>query len=124
MKTCIFCDIDGSSIISETPRLIAFHDKYPVTEGHVLIAPKAHKVDFFDLDETDVLELQYILQCLKNSITERDPGVTGFNIGMNCGEAAGQTVFHCHVHLIPRRPGDCSNPKGGVRAVISEKQHY
>lgn len=111
-------------MVVETGHLVAFKDRFPVTNGHILIVPKSHRRDAFDLDGHETAELFPLLNSLRAMIKEQDPTVTGFNIGMNCGESAGQTVFHCHVHLIPRRDGDCENPKGGVRGVIPAKQSY
>jgi diadenosine tetraphosphate (Ap4A) HIT family hydrolase len=124
MGDCIFCNIDPSLVIAETERMLAFRDTFPVTECHTLIIPKKHKKDAFELGQEETNELFLLIHRLRASILEQDQSVTGFNIGMNCGESAGQTVFHCHVHLIPRRDGDCENPRGGVRGVISSKQRY
>lgn len=121
---CLFCHLDDKVIIDEHNSMIAIEDKFPVTPGHTLIIPKAHRCDYFELSHEEVSDLSTFLQRMRESILRRDASITGFNIGMNCGESAGQTVFHCHVHLIPRRDGDCRNPKGGVRGVIPERQQY
>lgn len=90
----------------------------------MLIIPKRHVTDYFELNEDELKAANKLLHELKVEILDTDPTVTGFNIGMNCGESAGQTVFHCHIHLIPRRKGDVENPKGGIRGVIPDKQKY
>ena len=104
--------------------MIAFKDRYPVTEGHHLIVPKRHRVDFFELTEQEHLDARKLLIEVKEALCSEDPTIEGFNVGMNCGRTAGQTVFHCHIHLIPRRQGDVDDPTGGVRGVIPAKQKY
>jgi ATP adenylyltransferase len=76
------------------------------------------------MTQQEQMETNTLLKILKKRISEKDPSVTGFNVGMNTGESAGQTIFHCHIHLIPRRDGDTPNPRGGVRGVIPEKMNY
>jgi len=80
--------------------------------------------DYFSMDETEKRDIGALIMKLKNHITENDQSVTGFNIGTNIGESAGQTIFHAHIHLIPRRNGDTPHPRGGVRGVIPEKMSY
>lgn len=122
--TCPFCFPDRDrEVIFETPELYAIYDKFPVTNGHALIIPKKHIPNYFDLS----LELQQACLRAVNEVkiilTNRfNPD--GFNIGINVGEAAGQTIHHVHIHLIPRYTGDVQNPRGGVRGVIPEKQKY
>ena len=133
MSDCIFCHIIKESelkmgkadrIVEENTRFIAMRDGFPVTEGHTLIIPKSHKETFFDLDAADMISLHDMINRQKVALEEDDPTIKGFNIGMNCGETAGQTVFHCHIHLIPRRDGDVENPRGGVRHLIPGKGNY
>jgi len=102
----------------------AFADRYPVTPGHHLIIPKAHRHDFFELNETEWQDAQRLIHELKVLISAQDKTISGFNVGLNCGQSAGQTVFHCHIHVIPRRDGDMGDPRGGVRGVIPERQKY
>lgn len=102
----------------------AFHDGNPVTDGHLLIVPLRHTADWLSMTAQEVRDSQTLLRHLAEKIRRHDPSVTGFNIGMNIGESAGQTVFHAHIHLIPRRDGDTENPKGGVRGVIDGKRAY
>jgi len=124
VSDCIFCKIDPTIIVARNTRMLAFKDRHPVTDGHMLIIPEVHRADFFELTHEEVIDLDLLIRKLRDEISNQDASVTGFNIGMNCGKSAGQTVFHCHVHLIPRRAGDCENPTGGVRGVIPSKQRY
>jgi diadenosine tetraphosphate (Ap4A) HIT family hydrolase len=123
-EDCIFCNLPSERIIEENELAIAFRDGYPVTEGHTLIIPKRHATDYFELHQPEVNAIQALINKCRLDLMEDDNTITGFNIGMNCGEDAGQTVFHCHVHLIPRRKGDMDEPKGGVRHVIPDKGYY
>ena len=86
--------------------------------------PKRYAADYFELYQPEINAIQSLIQKCRKDLMEDDKTITGFNIGMNCGEDAGQTVFHCHVHLIPRRKGDMDEPKGGVRGVIPDKRTY
>ena len=121
---CIFCDIETSRIVVENDLAYAIYDGYPVTELHTLIIPKRHAETYFELTKEEREACHQLLVKLKDQIQRQDSTVDGFNIGTNNGESAGQTIFHCHIHLIPRRPGDMDNPKGGVRGVIPGKQQY
>jgi ATP adenylyltransferase len=89
-----------------------------------LILPNRHIARYFDLDADEKGAINELLELSRVEILACDPTVAGFNIGINIGEAAGQTIFHCHVHMIPRRPGDIPSPRGGVRAVIPGKADY
>ncbi|MDB2476502.1 HIT family protein [Paracoccaceae bacterium] len=125
LKACIFCEIATTDrVIYQTDHTFVIRDAFPVTEGHTLIIPKRHVADYFDLNPNETSDIQELLQKHKALIEVNDESVDGFNIGINVGAAAGQTVFHVHVHLIPRRIGDVENPKGGVRGVIPAKQKY
>ena len=121
---CLFCEIDGARVIASNALCHAIQDKFPVTEHHTLVIPKRHVADFFDLYQPEINAANALLNELKSQIEERDATVAGFNVGVNSGEAAGQTIFHCHLHLIPRRKGDLANPRGGVRGVIPDKRIY
>ena len=124
-KACIFCEIaTNDRVIDQTDHCFVIRDAFPVTEFHTLIIPKRHVADYFDLTKAETSEIQQLLQKHKALIELNDESVDGFNIGINVGATAGQTVFHVHVHLIPRRIGDVDNPKGGVRGVIPAKQKY
>ena len=123
-NNCIFCNKNNESILEESPLAYSKKDKYPVTQEHTLIITKRHVDNFFDLTNDEILEINELLKKRKEEILQKDKTVTGFNIGVNIGESAGQSVFHVHIHLIPRRLGDIENPKGGVRGVIPDKRNY
>ncbi len=122
---CQFCyhNLKGR-IVEECDSVVAIKDTFPVADGHILIISKRHTVDYFTLTEAEKRDADRLIEILRKRISEQDATVTGFNIGMNCGESAGQTVFHCHMHLIPRRDGDTPSPRGGVRGVIPDKMGY
>ena len=124
MKNCIFCKIEKLRIVDKTKFFYVIRDLYPVTYLHTLIIPTRHIETYFDLNPEELYELSDIIKEHRNRIIKLDESVTAFNIGVNSGEDAGQTVMHCHVHLIPRRKGDVKNPRGGIRGVIPEKQNY
>lgn len=122
---CPFCDETiHHDIIAEQGSVFAIKDRYPVTTGHVLIIPTRHVEDYFAMSDAERLDAQSLLMRLRLEILQEDPSVIGFNIGMNCGIAAGQTISHGHIHLIPRREADTADPRGGVRGVIPERQKY
>ena len=99
-------------------------DGYPVTQYHSLFIPKRHIADYFGLTQAEINAINQLIKRQKKLLDETDPTIDGYNVGINCGESAGQTVFHCHVHFIPRRKGDVENPKGGVRHLIPGKGNY
>ena len=120
--SCPFCS-NELNIVKENDLAFAIYDKYPVTKGHLLIIPKRHVSSYFDIcieEKNAIAEL--LVECKESLNDTHSPD--GYNIGINCGEAAGQTIFHLHVHLIPRYYGDMKDPSGGVRGVIPEKQKY
>ena len=118
---CIFCNQE--ELILENELTWARYDKYPVSPGHLLIITKRHVADFFDTTIEERQSLNNLLEEAKK-ILEREYSPDGYNIGVNCGEAAGQTIMHLHIHLIPRFRGDIDNPRGGVRGVIPDKRIY
>lgn len=122
--TCLFCEIPAERIIAQNDFCYAIRDGFPVTPLHSLIIPKRHVVTYFDLSDEEVLACNDLMRQLKNSMLAEDDLIDGFNIGMNAGEMAGQTIFHCHIHLIPRRRGDVENPRGGIRHLIPGKGFY
>jgi len=125
MPICPFCyDNIKDCVVAEQNSVVAIQDSYPVTDGHLLIVPKRHMEDYFSMNETEKKDTGVLIMKLKNRIMEEDHSITGFNIGTNIGESAGQTIFHAHIHLIPRREGDTPHPRGGVRGVIPEKMSY
>ncbi len=118
---CPFCDkknyeFEGDLVFTKT-------DSYPVSKGHTLVIPKRHVSDYFDCTESEVAELWALVDKTKNRL-QNIYAPDGFNIGINVGEAAGQTVPHMHIHVIPRYSGDMDDPRGGVRGVIPNKQKY
>jgi ATP adenylyltransferase len=121
---CLFCEIEKGRVIAENELAYAIRDGFPVTDLHTLIIPKRHVHDYFGLAQPEVNATNQLIASFKKDIEGVDKAVTGFNIGMNSGQSAGQTIFHCHIHLIPRRDGDIANPRGGVRHVISGKGLY
>lgn len=121
MKTCPFCS--PTDVIQQNDLSYAKYDRYPVTPGHLLIIPKRHFSDFFQATEQEIMALFDLLHNCK-AYLEAKYKPDGYNIGINCGEAAGQTIFHVHIHLIPRYQGDIDQPQGGVRGVIPEKRIY
>lgn len=121
---CLFCALPPERICLENDLAFVIHDGFPVTALHALVIPKRHAVDYFALNQEELLACDALLRQLKAVILQKDPAVTGFNIGMNAGKDAGQTIFHCHIHLIPRRHGDVQNPRGGIRHLIPGKGAY
>jgi len=120
---CLFCHC-RDPIIAENELAFAIHDSFPVTPLHALILPRRHAPTYFDLDDRERRAIDVLLDQVREQVLRADQAVEGFNIGINCGQTAGQTIMHCHVHLIPRRRGDVEQPRGGVRAVIPGKQTY
>ena len=125
MNNCIFCNIEENHIVHEYYHFYVIRDTFPVTPLHSLIITKRHVVSYFQCSQEEHDEIPIVLvDTLKTEFKILDESITGFNIGMNIGKDAGQTIFHCHIHIIPRRQGDTPNPKGGVRRVIPLKQKY
>lgn len=119
---CLFCtDPQGVSLDSE----LAFsaRDTYGVSPGHTLVIPKRHVASFFELTPEEVADCMKLINEEKKNIDEQF-SPNGYNIGVNIGPAAGQSIFHVHIHIIPRYEGDVENPQGGVRHVIAKKAHY
>jgi diadenosine tetraphosphate (Ap4A) HIT family hydrolase len=115
---------DHKNIILENDQAFVVYDGFPVTEGHCLIIPKRHFPDFFEADKNELNNIHDLLRIMQKTLLSKDKKIDGFNVGVNSGISAGQTVKHLHVHLIPRRKGDIENPKGGVRGVIPAKMKY
>ena len=124
MTECIFCSIKTERLISENEFFFVIRDLYPVTDLHTLIIPKQHVESFFELSSDKQSFFLNILNKQKEVLQIEDSTISGFNIGINDGKDAGQTVMHCHIHLIPRRYGDMNDPRGGVRGVIPSRQSY
>ena len=119
---CVFCKTNKE--ILENELAIAFFDKFPVTKFHTLITPKRHAETFFDLIPAEKNQCIDLMDKVKEKLLEKDKTITGFNVGFNSGRDSGQTVLHCHIHVIPRRKGDVSDPTGGIRNIIPGKGKY
>ena len=118
-----FSEIDPHNYVFESSLFFAIYDRFPVSKGHILIISKEVKKDYFQLDQEEREELQELIVKAKGILdTEFSPD--GYNIGMNCGEVAGQTVMHFHCHVIPRYKGDMKDPRGGIRHCVEGKGHY
>lgn len=122
-EPCPFCDPAPDLVFFETDLVLGLWDRYPVSPGHALLIPRRHVTDWFDADPAIQLALISALPMARASI-EKEHSPNGFNIGINVGQPAGQTVFHLHVHLIPRYKGDRDDPRGGVRHVMPDKANY
>jgi diadenosine tetraphosphate (Ap4A) HIT family hydrolase len=120
----LFCEIPAERVVAQNELAYAIFDGFPVTEHHCLVIPKRHIPDYFSLSRSELKACDDLLRELKDRVIGLDATVTGFNIGMNSGADAGQTIFHCHIHLMPRRNGDVENPRGGVRHIIPGKGAY
>ena len=121
---CLFCNSKISGIAHENDLAYASYDTYPVSQYHCLIIPKRHLSDYFELTNDELIACNDLIKIIKQEVKNKDKSVVAFNIGTNIGKVSGQSIMHCHIHLIPRREGDVENPQGGVRAVIPKKQHY
>ncbi len=124
-EDCIFCKKINCKILKQLKNFFIIRDTaYPVTEHHTLIVTNRHVSDFFELSDEENIELNQILKDQKKELKDLDSNISGFNVGVNIGKDAGQSIMHCHIHLIPRRKGDVEDPRGGVRGVIPERQKY
>lgn len=119
--SCPFCDAEGE--VFGNALAYAKYDAFPVSPGHLLIIPRRHAADWFALTEEEEQAVFSLVREAKQML-DAQFSPNGYNIGINCGEAAGQTIFHVHVHLIPRYAGDVDSPRGGVRGVIPAKRNY
>ncbi|HSW78042.1 MAG TPA: HIT domain-containing protein [Candidatus Chromulinivoraceae bacterium] len=123
---CLFCDrtnTERHEIIAENELTYARWDNFPVSNGHAEVIPKRHVASFFDLTKDEVLAIHDLSKTVRDKIVELyQPDA--FNLGINDGEAAGRTIHHMHLHLIPRYVGDVENPRGGVRHIIPGKGNY
>ena len=121
---CVFCEFADDRLVASNVLAVAIRDKYPVTLLHTLVIPRRHVSDYFDLHDSEVRALHRLVAQVRHMIMKDNPLVEAFNVGVNSGPAAGQTVPHAHVHVIPRRTGDVENPRGGVRGTIPGKADY
>jgi len=120
---CLFCSVPRAQILIEYPLALAKHDGYPVSKGHTLIIPRRHVASFFETTEEERQAMLKLLDEMK-AMLDREHKPDGYNIGINNGAAAGQTVMHLHMHLIPRYAGDQPDPRGGVRWIIPDRARY
>ncbi len=123
MPDCPFCRLDSLDPICESPLAYAFRDAFPVSPGHTLIVPRRHVASFFDLTADEQSALLDLARRARE-ILQPDLRPAGWNLGLNDGAAAGQTVMHVHLHLIPRYEGDQADPRGGVRWIFPERARY
>jgi len=121
--TSLFCTIPSEQILIAGPLAVAARDSYPVSKGHALIIPRRHVASFFETTEEERQAMLKLLDEVKAAL-DKEFKPDGYNIGINGGAAAGQTVMHLHIHLIPRYAGDRADPRGGVRWIIPEKAAY
>lgn len=120
---CPFCRLEKSRIQAESEFAVAFLDGFPITQGHTLVIPKRHVASLYDLSEDEQAAVwRLVIQVRAKLVSEIQPD--GFNVGLNDGTAAGQTVMHTHVHIIPRWKGDTADPRGGVRLIFPDKARY
>jgi len=124
LSDCIFCTPPENHVLLRNDLAYALWDAFPVTRLHSLIVPRRHAQDYFSLTTDELLACNDLLHKASDILRSNDQSVEGFNIGVNAGAVAGQTIFHCHFHLIPRRSGDVENPRGGVRHIIPGKGDY
>ena len=123
MNTCPFCQPEKSRVVAANDHTIAIHDAFPITPGHTLIIPRRHISSLFEASREEQAALLDLLTEMRDHLLkERNPA--GFNIGINDGPVAGQTVMHLHIHLIPRYTGDTADPRGGVRWIFPDKAAY
>lgn len=122
-KPCAFCTLPASRVIDSSQTGLVICDGFPISQGHSLIIPRRHTGSFFDLSAEERHDLLNLLDRAKAEL-DAEFSPDGYNIGINDGAAAGQTVPHLHIHLIPRYTGDCPDPRGGVRWIVPEKADY
>ena len=120
---CPFCNLPEEQVLARTDMAVAFYDRFPVSRGQVLVIPEDHIGSLLELPEKDLTELWSLVAYIRNQLkVQYQPA--GFNIGINEGVAAGQTVAHAHIHIIPRYAGDVADPRGGIRWVVPAKAKY
>jgi diadenosine tetraphosphate (Ap4A) HIT family hydrolase len=122
---CVFCNLRYSQlVVMRNDFAFALRDASPVTPLHTLVLPFRHTPTYFDLTDQEIAAANDLLRRLRAEILAADLAVQGFNIGANVGTVSGQTIFHCHIHIIPRRAADLDDPRGGVRGVIPDRMRY
>lgn len=124
MSECVFCQrVTTGPLLVEHPLVVAFADGFPVTEGHTLVVPRRHQASVFELTAAEYGAIWEVVATVRSLLSDSHRP-DGFNVGVNAGAAAGQTVLHAHVHVIPRWKGDVDDPRGGVRWVVPGKARY
>ncbi len=124
MTACPFCARIGADDYDAANGLaVAFPDRFPISPGHTLVVPRRHETDFFALTDAEHAAVIDLVRTVRHDLAG-STGTTGFNVGVNVGADAGQTVDHAHVHVIPRYPGDVPDPRGGIRWIIPDKAPY
>ena len=124
MNDCPFCSISKDRLIYEEGPCFAIRDRYPVSPGHILMIPRRHVASFREMTAEEWSAIHRLAADLAVKMQAEDHSIQGFNLGINDGRAAGQTIMHAHIHLIPRRSGDVYRPEGGIRGVIPGKARY
>jgi len=124
LSSWVFFNIPEECIVNDYNHFFIIRDSFPVTSLHSLVIPKRHIVSYFECNKDEYEEIPLVLNTQKTELKLTDGFITSFNIGINIGEDAWQTIFHFQIHIIPRRKGDIDNPKGGIRGVIPNKQKY
>lgn len=123
VRGCPFCELNATDVVAASEFAVAFRDRYPVSEHHSLVIPRRHVASLFELDDEELAAVWVLVAEVRRSLAE-EFGVEAFNVGLNDGVAAGQTVLHAHVHVIPRADGDSDDPRGGIRWVVPKKARY
>lgn len=123
MSECPFCELDESRLVIGSASAFAIRDRFPLTDGHTLVIPRLHVKSLYDLSVEDQLAVWDLVLRVRQKCKE-ELGVRAFNIGINDGSEAGQTIEHAHIHVIPRRLGDVEDPRGGIRNIIPRKARY
>lgn len=121
---CRFCEPKRHEVLDENELCLTLIDNFPVSQGHCLIVPKRHAETYFDMSEDEITAAYRLLHRARERLVAEDASITGFNTGMNSGKSAGQSIFHAHMHVMPRRDGDQENLRGGVRRVFPDKALY
>jgi len=120
---CPFCSLTAERVVQDSEHAVVIRDGFPVSPGHTLIIVKRHVASIFEVTDAERIDLMSLLAAARDDL-DRQFHPAGYNIGINDGATAGQTVPHLHIHLIPRYPGDRDDPRGGVRWVLPDKAAY
>jgi ATP adenylyltransferase len=121
---CPFCDLSGRPVLAFNERAVAIPDANPIKPGHTLILPRRHAAGYFELTRAEIEAMHELLHRVRRHLVARDPSIAGFNVGVNDGEVAGQSVTHVNLHVVPRHAGDVADPRGGIRRFWPEPQPY